>query len=85
LNRSFINNHKNSLHVGCHALIKSCTKTYEKAIERIKKSDGDMRHFYVANKAVDDLVKLCKKGGNPIDQGKDADTIAGLRVVKGKC
>jgi len=44
-----------------------------------------MRHFYVANKAVDDLVKLCKKGGNPIDQGKDADTIAGLRVVKGKC
>jgi len=64
--------------------IESSRKTYENAIEKINKSDDDLVHFYVANNAVDDLVKLCKKGGDPMVKGKD-DTIAGLRVlVKGK-
>ena len=71
--------------------IESCLITYKQNMERIKKNysaisdgDGDMLPFYVTNRAIDDLVKLSKEGGDPMVKGKD-DTIAGLRVlVKGK-
>ena len=68
--------------------IESCLITYKMNMEKIEKnykasiSDGDcdMVPFFVANRAIDDLVNLKKEGGDPMVKRKD-DTITDLRVL----